>query len=509
MQHTSFPTRLFSVYIAVVAFGGCQVIGGLDELRLASGLGGAGGSGNGGLGGATDSGSVSASSGTNGVGGAGGGSPTTVLWSKRFGDGTTQTVTDVAVDNADNIFVVGSFLGTLDFGKNQTWVSAGDYDAFLAKLDPDGNPLWSLRFGGTGPDRIESLSLTSQGDPVVAGSYGGGFSIGMTNITHAGGLDGFILRFSGADGSLVWNRHFGDTQNQRCAAVSVDTSKDDVYCFGDFSGTVDFGSQMFTSSGLEDLFAARYDSSGMFFAALRSGDPAGQTARSMVVNPSAIVYAAAKFDGKLDWGNVTSSGQGDVFLGQFANNGGISWASRMGDTNTQQPNGLTLVGATGGVALVGDFEGATDFGGKAISSKGGFDAFVARVNAAGMVSWIRTIGDGDPKAVADDQYATDVAAMDDGTLFVTGYAAGTVNFGNGLISGPGDTDFYVLRLDPMGQTMWSLRSGSDNSQFGRAIALSGKNELVVAGDFRNTLDLGNGPLVSAGSNDIFVAKLNR
>jgi hypothetical protein len=112
-------------------------------------------------------------------------------------------------------------------------------------------------------------------------------------------------------------------------------------------------------------------------------------------------------------------------------------------------------------------------------------------------------------ATPDDQYATDVAAMDDGTLFVTGYVAGTVNFGNGIVSGSGDTDFFVMRLDSSGQTVWSFRSGSDNSQFGRAIALSGTNDLVVAGDFRNTLDLGNGPLTSAGSNDIFIAKLSR
>jgi hypothetical protein len=442
-----------------------------------------------------------------GNGGSGGGPPTTVLWSKRFGDGNAQYVTDVAVDATGNIFVVGTFLGTLDFGVGGALTTADDYDAFLAKLDADGNPLWSIRFGGTGPDRIESVSLTAEGDPVVGGSHSGAFSIGATNVNHNGGLDGFLMRFSGTDGSLVWSRRFGDTQNQRCASVSVATDSGDVYCFGDFSGMIDFGPQTITSAGLEDLFAARYNVDGSFFAAVRSGDAQAQTARSIVVNGSGVVYGAARFDGKLDWGSLTSAGQGDVFLGKFQSAGLVAWALRMGDSNTQQPNGLTLVNGAG-IALVGEFEGATDFGGKAVSSKGGFDAFIARVDSAGSVSWIRTVGD-DSMATPDDQYASDVVAGDDGSLFVTGYVAGTVNFGNNIVTGPGDTDFFVMRIDPMGQTVWSLRAGSTNSQFGRAIAASGTSDFVVAGDFRNTLDLGNGSLMSAGSNDIFIAKMKR
>lgn len=503
MSRTSRPAYFpFAIFITLA---GCQLIGGLDELRLTPGTGGAGGLGEGGAGGISGS---SSSTGTNSAGGAGGGPPTTALWSKRFGDATGQYVTDVAVDASGNIFLVGAFLGTLDFGTGKALITIGDYDAFLAKLDGDGNLLWSIAFGGTGPDRIESVSLTATGDPVVAGSYGSGISIGATNITNAGGLDGFVMRFSGTDGSLTWTRHFGDAQNQRVASVGVATSTDDVFCFGDFAGTIDFGGQMFTSSGLEDLFAVRYDSAGTFFAALKSGDALGQTARNIVVNGTGITYAAARFDGKLDWGPVTSAGQGDVFLGKFQTNGAVAWALQMGDTNTQQPNGLALVPGGGGVAMVGEFEGAATLGGKAISSKGGFDAFIAQVDAAGAVSWIRTIGDA-PMATPDDQYATDVAISSGGTLFVTGYVAGTVNFGDNVVSGPGDTDFFVMRIESTGQTAWALRSGSDNSQFGRAIALSGNTHLVVAGDFRNTLDLGNGPLTSAGSNDIFVAKLNR
>ncbi len=507
MSYT-FPTsRLTSVFI-VVLWGGCQFIGGLDDLRLDPGASGGAGGDSGGAGGISGV-SSSVSTGTNGVGGADGGPPVAAVWSKRFGDGSAQYVTDVAVDAAENIFVAGSFGGTLDFGNGMTLVSNVDLDAFLVKLDPNGNPIWVKKFGGAGPDRIESLSLTKNGDPVVGGSFNGLMTVDTKNFPYNGGLDGFLIRFSSATGTLVWGERFGDAQNQRCAAVDVAQTADDIICFGDFGGVATFGTTSITSMGANDLFLVRYTANGTVSSVMRAGDSDEQSARSLAVNTSGLAYAAAKFDGKLDWGPQTSAGQGDVFLGQFPTSGMPNWTLRMGNASTQQPNGLSLIPGAGSTVLVGEFEGACDFGGKAVSSIGGFDAFIARVDTMGAVTWMRTIGDADANKGTDDQYAADVAAMGDGNVFVTGYVAGTVNFGSGLISGPGDTDLFVMRLDPSGQTLWSFRSGSGDSQYGRAIALSGPDELVVAGDFRGTLDLGNDPLINPASSDIFIAKLKR
>lgn len=502
MPNVPHPTRALFLSPLILLCSTCQIIGGLEDLQLAlvSGSGGAGGEGG------TSSVSTSSSSGS---GGGGSDTPVSALWSRALGDTSTQSVTDVAVDKQGNIFVAGYFVGTLAFDPAAPLISAGDYDAFLAKLDTDGNHLWSIRFGGTGPDRVESLSLTSTGDPVVGGSYGAAFSIGMTNFTFAGGIDALVARFSGTDGTLAWGQRFGDAQDSRCAAVSVAVGNDAVTCLGDFSGVVDVGGSSVTSAGALDLVVVQYSSTGTLLTAARSGDLSPQIAKSVAATPGGIIFGTARFNGVMDWGPVTSAGGGDVFLGRLIEKAPASWALRMGDSNTQQPNGMSIVGANGGVALVGDFEGFADFGGKAITSKGLFDAFVTRVDAAGKVLWVRTIGDADPMTSTEDQYATDVAAMDDGTLFVTGYAAGTINFGDGVVSGPSDTDFYVLRMDATGQTEWHSRVAASGSQFGRAIALSGTDEFVVVGDFRNTMDLGNGPLTSAGNNDVFVAKFKR
>ena len=488
---------------------GCQAIVGLDELRLDSASGG-GAAGVGGSGGSVASSSASSSSSSGAGGGAGGGGPTNVLWSKRFGDFAPQYVTDVAVDAAGNIFVVGTFQGAIDFGSGTPVTASSDYDAFIAKLDPDGNELWSRRFGAAGPDRIESIALTPSGDLVVGGSFSGAFSLDGANIAHNGGTDGFIFKFSSTNGALVWSNRFGDAQNQRCSSVAVIPATQDVICFGDFAGTINFGAMTVTSVGLEDIILARYSATGNFLYAFRGGDAKQQTARSVMATASSNLYVAALFDGAITWGveSIPSAGSGDVLIGKLLANGDASWSMRMGDTNTQRPNAIRDVPG-GGTVTVGAFEGAGQFGTKAVVSKGAYDAFVARIDANGSAMWVRAIGDGDPMATPDDQDALDAVATDDGSIFVTGYVSGTVDFGDGAPSGPGDSDFFLTRLAPDGQTVWKIRAGSESPQFGRALALSGTAHLVVAGDFRGTLDFGNNPLTSAGSNDIFITKLSR
>jgi hypothetical protein len=68
------------------------------------------------------------------------------LFAKKLWGTSDYAALDVAVDVADNLYVTGSFTGTVDFGTGPL-VSAGDTDIVVLKLDPSGNVIWSKRFG--------------------------------------------------------------------------------------------------------------------------------------------------------------------------------------------------------------------------------------------------------------------------------------------------------------------------------------------------------------------------
>ena len=58
-----------------------------------------------------------------------------LLWSKRYGDGAEQLALGVDADGAGNVYAVGAFQGTVDFGSGVV-NSAGSNDAFIVKLGP-------------------------------------------------------------------------------------------------------------------------------------------------------------------------------------------------------------------------------------------------------------------------------------------------------------------------------------------------------------------------------------
>lgn len=116
----------------------------------------------------------------------------------------------VAVDTAGNVYASGYFGATADFDPGpgvSTLVASGDTDAFLLKLDANGDFMWATRFGGT--DFVECFSIVL--DPMkriyLTGRFGGtvDFDPGPANFdlsSVAGSEDVFILRLEQTDVEL-------------------------------------------------------------------------------------------------------------------------------------------------------------------------------------------------------------------------------------------------------------------------------------------------------------------
>lgn len=105
--------------------------------------------------------------------------------------------------------------------------------------------------------------------------------------------------------------------------------------------------------------------------------------------------------------------------------------------------------------------------------------------------------------------ATDVVTNAAGDALVTGYYMGKATFGSLLVDFGGDVDLFVARVSPTGAFSWVTVGAAKHDQRGRAVALDGAGNVVVAGEFQQTLTLGGKTFSSnAGTRDLFVAKLS-
>jgi hypothetical protein len=82
-----------------------------------------------------------------------------LLWAKSFGDSANQGGKRVAVDSSGNIVIGGYAAGQIDFGQGAL-SATGDFDAFVAKLSPAGEPVWSRLLGSDQEDITWSVAVT-------------------------------------------------------------------------------------------------------------------------------------------------------------------------------------------------------------------------------------------------------------------------------------------------------------------------------------------------------------
>ena len=384
------------------------------------------------------------------------------VWAGRLGGTSTDQGNGVAVDASGNVYTVGSFAGTADFDPGPgtfNLTSAGGEDPFVSKLDSAGNFVWARRLGGASIDQGSGVAVDANGNVYIVGTFAGTADFdpgpGTFNLTSAGNTEIFVSKLDGA-GNFVWARRLGGTSNDQGNGVAVD-AKGNVFTVGLFAGTADF-------------------------------DP-----------------GTATF-------NLTSAGNTETFISKLDGAGNFAWAVRLGGTSTDQGNGVA-VDATGNVYTVGSFAGTADFdpgpGTFNLTSAGGEDPFVSKLDAAGNFVWARRLG-----GASIDQ-GNGVAVDPSGEIITVGTFAGTADFDPGAatfnLTAAGNTETFVSKLDRAGNFVWARRLGGASNDQGNGVAVDASGNVHTVGSFAGTADFDPGPgtfnLTSAGNTETFVSKL--
>jgi hypothetical protein len=309
-------------------------------------------------------------------------------------------------------------------------------------------------------------------------------------------------------GTFGWSKTFGDVKAQTVKGVAgFGSPAGGGVMTGFYQGTVDFGGgQIFTAVGSNDIFLAAYDYLGDVLFAKSFGDVAAQNATAVAVDSQGNVVITGDIAGTTDFGGggLVTAGLADLFVAKFDKAGNYLWAQRFGDALVQ--SGLAVaIGANDSVVVTGSFDGNMDFGGAVtVTSSAGAntDAFVVMFDAAGAPLWAKSFGDG----VA--QSARGVAVAPNGDVVITGDLAGAADFGGGTLTSQGSSDIFVARYDAAGTPLWSKIFGNASAQNGVAVATDSVGNVLLTGDVAGKADFGAGLLTSAGSTDLFVAKLD-
>jgi hypothetical protein len=316
------------------------------------------------------------------------------LWSKRFGgnaiDDDVQEAHRVTIDAEGNILIAGFFIGTIDLGGGPL-VSAGRRDAFVVKLDASGNHVWSKRFGNTSDQRARGIAADPAGNVFLAGTAFGAIDFGAGPVQSAGLEDIFLAKLD-RNGQHIWSKLFGDAQTQEAWDLATD-GEGNVAMAAYVLGNVDFGDGMTLGGVNPDAAVVKVSASGATLWSHRFGDQQHQFGQSIAIDRQGDVVLAGSMQGVVDFGDgqVQSSGAHDLLVVKLASSGSVRWYRRYGGEH-EQPSLLVAVDAADAVVLTGFFLGTLDFGSCPLVAPER-SAFAAKLDSAGNTLWSQRLGD--------------------------------------------------------------------------------------------------------------------
>jgi hypothetical protein len=290
----------------------------------------------------------------------------------------------------------------------------------------------------------------------------------------------------------LWSTSFGTSGvSSRGFGVAADAAG--VVLTGSFNGTVNFGGSDLSAQGT-DVVLAKYNGAGAHQWSKRLGGSAADQGYAVALDGAGNVLVTGYFQGttaNFGGGNLFNSGSSDVFVAKYDASGNHVWSRSVGTADSDVGYAIATDGA-GNVVVVGYVHGSLPS-----------DILIVKYNAAGTILWMNV-----PGSAAGYDEALSVATDAAGNVLVTGSFSGTVDFGGGNLSTPGDDwDVFVVKYGPNGAHVWSRRFGDTDLEAGTAIKTDAANRVILAGYFMGSVDFGGGPLVSTGADvDLFLAR---
>ena len=312
------------------------------------------------------------------------------------------------------------------------------------------------------------------------GSAGQGGQSGVATGGASGqaagrGGDGGV---GGATGDWQGTRQFGSTSPDYAAGLAV-TSSGALYVTamtynGAFDGNAPIGS--------DDILLIKLDPAGNKQWSRELGTDKADDPRGGAVDRDGNVFLTGHTVGGLD--GHANLGDSDLFLFKFDAQGNELWSTQLGTSEADLVANV-VVDKSGFVYVAGNTFGALDPGHTPDTAD---TCFLAKLNGAGTVQWIRQFGS------QTCGYMANLTTDAEGHVYVMGSVNPTGSDTN--------SDLFIAKFDDQGAMSWARTFGSDQPESAYGVATDSAGNVYIAGDTLGGLD-GN---VSAGDADAFLVK---
>ncbi|MCU0469868.1 MAG: hypothetical protein MUF58_14835 [Arcicella sp.] len=295
------------------------------------------------------------------------------------------------------------------------------------------------------------------------------------------------------------------TDNQVFPKAISAASSGNTYTVGSFSGAITFGKNpnvtSLTSLGGFDSFIVKHDPNGNLVWATQIAGEYIQEILDIDIDNGGFIAVTGYLKGNTTFYSTNGSSSNfsntdntnsKLFVARYNNDGVLQWFKTVGlNTNRAEGFGVT-VDVNRNIYITGHYFGSVSFDSFPLSSNNGSaDAFVAKLNSAGVYQWVKSSGGN------LDDFGFRVVADNINNIYVYGGYRGSANFGvsPNIIThtSRGGIDSFLQKYDENGNSIWAKTLGTVyDESFGDIAYTPITNNIYISGSYITTLTFGPG-----------------
>nr|MBC8277020.1 T9SS type A sorting domain-containing protein [FCB group bacterium] len=343
-----------------------------------------------------------------------------ILWTQTFGGGSDD-YSECVQQTMDGGYIIA--------GTTSSYGTGYDSDVYLIKTDGIGNESWYQTFGGSDSEWGQSVQQTTDGGYIIAGhteSYG------------AGGYDVYLIK-TDENGNELWSQTFGGVGWDDGYSVQQTTD----------GGYIVAGTTSSYGTGNDDFYLIKTDGNGNEAWSQTFGGTGADWGHG-VQQTTDGGYILAGYTGSY------GAGGGDFYLIKTDGDGNETWSRTFGGTGPEY--GYSVQQTTDGGYIIAGRTGS--YGAL------GTDVYLIKTDNNGIEVWSQTFGG----SGWDCGYS--VQQTSDGGYIIAGQTSSY---------GAGNEDFYLIKTDADGDSIWTKTFGGSSDDVGKSVQQTTDGGYIIAG----------------------------